>query len=222
MIRNLGRKTCCVLGILLLLAIPAMGQTLTLPATLTVAQNGQADVTATSDCTDIKWFVPENPGLVVMEYGKHGGKITDITVIGLQPGTYRIKAIGALNGKLSPVAVCTVTVPGAPTPPTPGPGPTPTPTASKLWIVTLDDATKRTPGAMTVLGAESFWASLSAKGDKFSKLDITDPKAQAFSKYSSTTPAMVVMNQTDGTVLWSGPLPATVDALSTLLGTLQK
>ncbi len=208
-----------VLFTILLLTSSASGQTLTLPASATVAVNSQLDITAVSDCEDIRWIAPENPGLVVMEYGRHGGKATDVTVIGLVPGSYRLRAIGAKAGKLSQIALTIITVPGAPPTPTPTPIPDgPTPTAKSLSIVTIDDTTARTAQTAAFLGDDVYWQSLVTTGNRFWKLDKTDPVTARYAALTAAgLPVIILMDAADSKVLYSGPLPVDKTALTALI-----
>jgi hypothetical protein len=198
--------------LLLLFAGSAQAQQLTLPNSVSVDVNGQADITATSDCDSIRWIAPGS-GLIVFEYGRHGGDYKAVTVVGLTPGTYTLRAIGSkaalsadgksASSKLTDFATTTVTVNGPPAP---------SPAKTSLFLVPIFDSGTVTPAQASYLSDSAYWAGLAAKGIKYGLIDLNNSASTAdaakFAKWTTSTglPALIVLDQTS-TVIDAIALP---------------
>ena len=117
----------------LILAPPAMGQSVTLPAALTVPKAGLVTITPTAfDADSVAWIAMDD-GLQLIPSNLLKDDKTAVGVA-LQPGTFRVRAIAAkvVAGKaaMSAPVECSITVGGVPPPP-PGP-PVPPPSPSPL------------------------------------------------------------------------------------------
>jgi len=129
------RRIAAALVLLLALAGPCRGQTVELPAQLTIQFGTQGKITAKTDGASVAWIAPDYvttadgtrvPALSVTDGSFFGGDSKRALVSGTFSGKYRLYAVSAKGDKVSEPAVCVVTVVGLP-PPTPGPGPGPTP-----------------------------------------------------------------------------------------------
>lgn len=151
---------------------------------------------------------------------------TSTVVEAREPGTFAMKlVIASGDHPLKPFdAVVRIRGPPAPVPPKPDPqppGPAPTPpaptpptpvvVAQDLWIITIDDITKRTPATAQVLALDTaMWDEFTAKGHEWQKLNTTNPKAAKFQSQVTKNgglPCIVIMTKA-GKVLNDAPGPS--------------
>jgi hypothetical protein len=174
------RRFAAVL-LLLALAAPAPGQTVTLPKEVRADVGRLAAIKIDWDGEDIRWVVP--PELDAFREYDPDPKRVRLRVQGFAPGRHNVLAVSAKGGKLSEFAVCVVVIgKGPPTPPEPGPGPgpgpgpvppAPTPVAGlKVLIVEESgDRAKLTPAQQSILAGKEMrdWLNANCSPDEVYK-----------------------------------------------------
>jgi hypothetical protein len=118
------RRLTLSLLVLGALALPAGAQSVTLPEKVELKPGRLVAVTVTYDGDDLSWQAPAEFD-AFREYDPDPKKIR-LRLFAppeTKPGEYRFLAVTCKGGKLSPFAVCIVTVPGPPAPPPPPPPP---------------------------------------------------------------------------------------------------
>lgn len=118
---------------LLLAAAPARAQAVKLPEKIEAKPGRLVAVSVDYDGDDVRWDVP--PAFdCFREYDPDPKKVRLRLLAPPETpaGDYRLIAVAAKGGKLSPFSVCVVTVPGTPTPPTPPQPPAPTDTLALM------------------------------------------------------------------------------------------
>lgn len=190
-----------------------------------------------TNCPEVKYFAIDK-GLTVLPR-KYLNTDTDMLAWGMTPGDFRMAAYSAMNGELTDPVVFTITVmghapqpppgpqpvPPAPVPPVPPP-PDPAPgieTAAQLWLVVVDDITRRQPATAAIL-ADPIWFTFQSQGHKFRKYNITDPDAKNFQTQLTANggqPVLVIMSAANNHWLNKDPadlkLPATPTGLQALV-----
>ncbi len=108
---------------LILLAIPAYAQKVTLPAKLSGNPGMPIPIEADADGKNVLWLTPDK-GLVVIDGGFFRGDSKRALLFGAA-GVYRLWAFTAKGDVISPRAECIVMIGDVPPGPDPGPGPVP-------------------------------------------------------------------------------------------------
>lgn len=187
--------------------------TLTLPAEVEGNVGEFIKVAATTNASHVRW-VPLEKGLAVFP-GEMLRDSTSTVVMSATAGQYKLLAYAALGGVPTDPVTTMVVVNGPQPPPAPapipGPAPDPTPaptpapvpppapnlTAAKLWIVTIDDASKRSATTAAVLSDMTTWNGFTAQGHQWRKLNISEPQAAKFKQMVDANggiPAIVIMD----------------------------
>lgn len=205
------------------LGFALLGQTVKMPATLETPVGRLAAVAIEHDGDDVTWIVP--PALDVFREYDPDAKRIRLRLIGYVEGKYTLSAVTAKTvdgkAKLSPVAVCDITVgkpkPIPPTPdPQPDPDPKPTPTPQKVFVSIWSETAMRKPSDGPVL--DSVAVRKAAGPDSFRLYD-PDVEPQRWAKFKRFIepfglPALVIQNRDTGAVLEVSKLPKSeADAL---------
>jgi hypothetical protein len=218
------------------LAAPAWGQKVTLPAKAEVKPGLPTLLVATADGANVTWLSPD-ADLAVIDGTALGGDSKRALLFGNKQGVFRVWAVTARGDKVSERAECLVTVgtppepPPGPTPPGPDPPPRPGGTFSRALILYESAETGKMPLAQqNVLYDSTVRASLDAKcapdaGGKTKAWKIWDKDVDAsgegkawqdlMARPRASVPWIILAN--DAGVVYEGPLPATVaDTLALL------
>lgn len=225
---------------LLLVPWPALAQKVTLPEKVE-APPGLIMVAADTDCATLEWWAPDG-GLQLIPSALLKDSHTAVG-IALQPGRYRLQAIGAKGDKPA-YAVTTVIVGGAPPvppgpqppgPQPPGPGPAPGPAPIPLdglrvlILYESKDLDSTDPNVRAVLRGKpirDFLNSVCVLGpdgkthewriwDKDDDVTAAQPHWQeAMKRPRTTVPWLIISNGKAG---FEGPLPKTVTATQELI-----
>lgn len=190
-------------------------------------------VNAVTNCAEVEFFALDK-GLAVFPR-KMLTTATATVVTAVQPGDYRLLAYTAM-GDVPSAPVQTIVrvghapqplpVPPGPQPPPVPPPPAPTPgieTASQLWIVVVDDITRRQPATAAIL-ADPIWRSFMAAGHQYRQYDTADPKSKDFKTQLDANggqPVIVLMSRANNHWLNKNPddlkLPATPAGVQALV-----
>jgi hypothetical protein len=101
--------------------------------------------------------------------------------------------------------------------PQPQPQPQPAPVKEQaVCVVVVEETSARTPDVAKVLGDLAYWRGLTARGHKWRFYDKDAAESAQYRAVIPAVPGMLVM-QTDGKKLWSGPLPKTTAEVSDIL-----
>src|SRR5262252_2821841 len=164
-----------------------------LPDVVTALVGMPTKVKAQTNGVMVRWFAKDD-GLAMID----GELLKDSAITQVwanAPGQYRLMAYTSLNDVLTDPTMCLVVVHGAqpppqptpvppqpePIPPQPEPVPPPVVTqAAHLWIVTIDNVSKRNAATTTVLTDMQLDASIRRAGHQFKKLNSTTAEAQKF------------------------------------------
>jgi hypothetical protein len=149
------------------------------------------------------------------------------------PGSYEVELLAITVGTDNAVNVdegrLTVTIGDAPPPgPGPGPGPEPDPTpplADKVWAVVVIDNDNKTPEQAKVVGDLEFWKGLEPQGHRWRILSKNNAlvTSKGYSKYvTSVGLPLLVLQAPDGKVLKAVKLPASTEAVSSLIKEVTK
>lgn len=157
---------------------------ISLPEKITANPGAWIVLKAITNCPHVVWLNEDDNLNVLPEELLSDPFVTVASCI--IPGEYRIKAIAALADQPVQSNWCIITVLGAQPPPGPGPAPVPpvppvppTPVVVKsanLTVVTLDDATKRTPALAAMLG-DPYWQIMATKGHTRRQYNTTNQDA---------------------------------------------
>lgn len=180
---------------------------LSLPAVIAGDVGAFIVVTAVTNCAEVE-FYPLDSGLAVFPR-KMLNSETATVVTATVPGDYRILAYTAMGNIPSAPVLTIVRVGHAPQPPpgpapNPNPGPVPPPpaptpgieTAAQLWIIVVDDITRRQQATAAIL-ADPIWNSFRTAGHKVRFYNITDPAAENYKSQLAANggqPVLVIMS----------------------------
>lgn len=211
----------------LLLALPAWGQTITLPKEVRGEPGSFIKVPAATDCKEVRWYSPDK-GLECFPVELLKDSKTAV-VTATAKGRYRLVCWTAKGDSPSDPAVCVVVIGDAPDPgPGPGPGPNPpdppqpSPIAGKRVLIVYEsaDATKLPTGQQDILFGRATRDYLNAhcdpdsggtKGWRIWDKDVaTDDEGAAWKdamkRPRAAVPWVIIGNGKGG---HEGPLPAT-------------
>lgn len=212
----------------LLLALPAWGQTITLPKEVRGEPGSFIKVPAATDCKEVRWYSPDK-GLECFPVELLKDSKTAV-VTATAKGRYRLVCWTAKGDAPSDPAVCVVVIGDAPDPgPGPGPGPNPpdppqpSPIAGKRVLIVYEtaEASKLPEKQQQILYGKAVRDYLNAKcdqdgpvkawriWDKDVAADGEDKVWQdALKRPRQSVPWVVIGGKGGG---YEGPLPATAD-----------
>lgn len=220
--------------LLLVLAMPAWGQTVTLPAEVKAEPGTFAVVVAQTDCATLQW-VNLDPGLSLIPPALLKDSRSAVVMAG-RAGRYRLLAYGAKDNAASPPAVVVVVVGEAPpTPPVPPdptpPSPAPIPVAGFRVLIVYETAelSKLPPEQLVALNSQEVRQYLQAHcvlgpdgktrewrlWDKDVNTSGESPLWQAAMQRPRQSVPWIILS--DGKTGFEGPLPSDTAALLALL-----
>lgn len=219
--------------LLLLSAVTALAQQVSLPVELKGAVGSFIVVTAQTDETVVKWYsVDPNLNLFPPQLLRDS-KIAVVTA--LVPGRYRLLAVSAKGDTPSDFAACTVVIGDAPLPPTPvppsPPGPTPpnppqppppTPVSAQRVVYVIRESGEQGTQFADLVSAvrnptTTTYQYLKTKGHKVFFVDPdqrgSDGRTELESWKAKITnlanPPVMIITDVNGNVLGQQPVPST-------------